>query len=162
MKHEKIIEVMEMVHAYLSSAAWMATNGGEDPNASRETRDCDDATWHEMLTGAMGKSGEITLTRDELHELFDFDDIVEATHDCLAFCGVFTTGLMDSTLLAWTELRKMDPGQAGHDLYLSRNGHGTGFFDRGLGAAGDTLQKAARDMGETNHVIMYRGQDYYA
>ncbi len=33
----------------------------------------------------------------------------------------------------------------GHDLWLSSNGHGAGFFDRGLGALGDRLQEAARD-----------------
>lgn len=31
----------------------------------------------------------------------------------------------------------------GHDLYLSSQGHGVGFFDRGLGELGDRLQKSA-------------------
>jgi hypothetical protein len=28
---------------------------------------------------------------------------------------------------------------AGHDYWLTRNGHGTGFWDRGLGEVGDKL-----------------------
>lgn len=42
-----------------------------------------------------------------------------------------------------------DTTQAGHDLWLTRNGHGAGFWDRGLGEIGETLTKAANAMGET-------------
>ena len=38
---------------------------------------------------------------------------------CVDFCE-----LARGLLAKWT------PDQAGHDLWLSRNGHGTGFFDR--------------------------------
>jgi hypothetical protein len=40
--------------------------------------------------------------------------------------------------------------QVGHDLWLTRNGHGAGFWDRGLGEVGDRLTKAAKDLGEAN------------
>lgn len=33
----------------------------------------------------------------------------------------------------------VDDGQIGHDLALTRNGHGAGFWDRGLGSLGDEL-----------------------
>lgn len=36
------------------------------------------------------------------------------------------------------------PDMAGHDLILTANGHGTGFWDRGLGNAGDKLTEATR------------------
>ncbi len=39
------------------------------------------------------------------------------------------------------------PAQAGHDYWLTRNGHGAGFWDRGLGAVGEALSRAARDAG---------------
>lgn len=32
---------------------------------------------------------------------------------------------------------------AGHDFWLTRNGHGTGFWDRGLGELGNRLSKAS-------------------
>lgn len=51
-----------------------------------------------------------------------------------------------------TRLRAEHPDypidQFGTDFYLSRNGHGAGFFDRGLGEVGDTLQERARVYGE--------------
>jgi hypothetical protein len=46
--------------------------------------------------------------------------------------------------------------QLGHDLWLSRNGHGAGFFDRGYGDVGDKLQDAARAMKGTD---LYVGDD---
>lgn len=33
--------------------------------------------------------------------------------------------------------------RAGHDFWLTRNGHGAGFWDRGLGALGERLTNAA-------------------
>lgn len=33
--------------------------------------------------------------------------------------------------------------RAGHDFWLTRNGHGAGFWDRGLGALGERLTQAA-------------------
>jgi len=50
----------------------------------------------------------------------------------------------------------IDPEQIGHDLWLTRNGHGAGFFDRGLGEVGDKLSDIAREMGEKN---LYIGDD---
>ena len=45
--------------------------------------------------------------------------------------------------------------QIGHDLWLTRNGHGTGFWDRDLGDLGDALADAARDLG---HSALYESQ----
>jgi hypothetical protein len=39
-------------------------------------------------------------------------------------------------------------GQHGHDLALTRNGHGTGYWDRGYGATGQVLTSAAHRLGE--------------
>lgn len=33
---------------------------------------------------------------------------------------------------------------AGHDFWLTRNGHGVGFWDRGLGELGDKLTEACK------------------
>ena len=46
--------------------------------------------------------------------------------------------------------------QAGHDLALSCNEHGAGFFDRGLGDVGETLQEAAQSFGP---IVAYLGDD---
>ena len=53
-----------------------------------------------------------------------------------------------------------DPGQAGHDFWLTRNGHGTGFWDRDdsvyTPAAAKRLTAASKDYGEYN---LYVGDD---
>lgn len=45
---------------------------------------------------------------------------------------------------------------AGHDLWLTRNGHGAGYWDRGVGDCGDYLSTSARKMGE---IDLYPGDD---
>lgn len=49
---------------------------------------------------------------------------------------------------------------AGRDFYLTRCGHGTGFWDRGLGGLGDELVDAARRCGEV-WTDVYRGRIYF-
>ena len=44
----------------------------------------------------------------------------------------------------------INPAQAGHDLWLTRNHHGTGFWDRGLGEIGDRLTDASQAYGESD------------
>lgn len=48
-----------------------------------------------------------------------------------------------------------DETQAGRDYWFTRNGHGVGFWDRGLGEVGDKLSDAAR----YSTVDIYRGDD---
>lgn len=43
-----------------------------------------------------------------------------------------------------------DPNWAGHDFWLTRNDHGAGFWDRGLGQVGDDLTELAKAYGEAN------------
>ncbi len=52
-----------------------------------------------------------------------------------------------------------DSSQAGHDFLLTRNGHGAGFWDRGLGAWGNTLTEIAKTFG-TTYGHAYRGHVY--
>jgi hypothetical protein len=51
---------------------------------------------------------------------------------------------------------EIDPEQIGHDFYLTRNGHGAGFWDRGLGELGDRLAAAAKVYGSSE---LYPGDD---
>lgn len=44
-------------------------------------------------------------------------------------------------------------GSAGHDFYLTRNSHGAGFWDRGLGDAGDVLSEASREFGASHEYV---------
>jgi hypothetical protein len=44
--------------------------------------------------------------------------------------------------------------QAGNDFFLTRNGHGAGFWDRGLGSSGEAMSLIARSMGESSTFIL--------
>ncbi len=44
----------------------------------------------------------------------------------------------------------------GHDFWLTRNGHGAGFWDRDLGDLGDLLTKLCKPFGECD---LYLGDD---
>jgi len=79
----------------------------------------------------------------------DFDPVTKAklTIDCEAFMDAQSVNLTDH------------PAEdAGHDFFLSQNGHGAGFFDRDYGTKEqrDALQKASRSFGEAN---IYVGDD---
>lgn len=49
-----------------------------------------------------------------------------------------------------------DSYQHGVDFWLTQNGHGAGFWDRGYGLAGDDLTKQAKAYGER---FLYVGDD---
>lgn len=50
-------------------------------------------------------------------------------------------------------LENIEPSQAGHDFWLTRNHHGAGFWDRGLGDVGAKLTAIARAYGD---IDLYR------
>lgn len=53
-------------------------------------------------------------------------------------------------------LRGLAPDSVGHDFWLTRNRHGVGFWDRGLGTRGNTLAAVAHRFYES---YMYLGED---
>lgn len=58
------------------------------------------------------------------------------------------------------DLLGMDHEQAGHDLWLTRNHHGAGFWDRGLGDRGQRLTDAAHAYGSVDLYIDDDGEVY--
>ncbi len=89
-------------------------------------------------------------TGDMLDAIYTVDDLAPDTvasmrADCEAFID-------DQS----ADLEGMDAAQAGHDFWLTRNGHGAGFWDRGLGEKGRRLTEACRPYGS---VDLYAGDD---
>lgn len=60
------------------------------------------------------------------------------------------------TCAAHSYIEQMSLEQFGRDMTLTRNGHGAGFWDRGLGEIGDLLNDWAKHLG-TLHV--FHGHD---
>lgn len=80
-------------------------------------------------------------TEEPLDDTFGPDDLdndrwLELLSDCDSFRECNAADLAD-----------IEPGQAGHDFWLTRNRHGAGFWDRGLGEAGERLTAAAHVYG---------------
>jgi len=72
----------------------------------------------------------------------DCEDFLASQSDLIRQCeGLGEYGQLSDQWSPW-EL-------AGHDLLLTRQGHGTGFWDRGLGELGEALSEAARAYGDT-------------
>ena len=54
-----------------------------------------------------------------------------------------------------------DDGQNGHDFWLTRNGHGAGFWDRGYGKLGDEISKKAKSFGSADIIVGRGGKLHY-
>ena len=62
----------------------------------------------------------------------------------------------ESDLAEFAEVTGRPDDHAGHDFWLTRNGHGAGFWDRGAGDVGDRLTDACKAWGE---IHLYVGDD---
>jgi hypothetical protein len=98
-----------------------------------------------MLWTSTGADHEDENMAEATFDEISDETLVEVAKDCADFeaaAGDLLEGLVES--------------QIGHDLWLTRNGHGAGFWDRDLGAVGDKLTLIAEAMGGTD---LYRGDD---
>lgn len=90
-----------------------------------------------------------------LLDMYDTEDISEPSKkafdaECRAFLDLVAEEMGDDV---WEGL---NPDDMGHLFVLSKNGHGTGFWDCGLGDKGDELHKWAKTFGES---MAYVGND---
>lgn len=131
MKPSTDFDLDDFVQAYMSAALWSSHGPEEDPHAC-----------------------------ENLDDLFGVDDIAPETAQTMRReCEDFIqTNKQD--LLEYAEAMRnpewSGEARAGHDFWLTRNYHGVGFWDRGLGALGDRLTKAAEACGERD---LYPGDD---
>ena len=86
---------------------------------------------------------------------FDGEIAPETMSEIEADCAAFQEAYAELLDRAY-EQPGYDASYAGHDFWLTRNGHGAGFWDRGLGEIGDELTKAAKTFGG---VDLYIGDD---
>lgn len=91
---------------------------------------------------------------DETYSVIDMADdaLTKAKRDCDAFAE------------KWKEVWSgagMDDGHAGHNLWLTRNGHGSGFWDIGLDGVGDSLTEGAQAMGSATLYVGDDGKVHY-
>lgn len=146
----KIVDhVLKTLMAFKSAVAPKATSeaGRPIPNYKLDADEVLSAYIKAALWSSTDDDGE------PLDDKYDRGDIAPSTlasmkRDVEKFVSVLKRA-NDLDLDGW------DSAQIGHDLWLSRNGHGAGFFDRDLPSA-DRLQKFASAMRE---VDLYVGDD---
>jgi hypothetical protein len=92
---------------------------------------------------------------DRLSLDLDADSLAAMRTDCDGFMKA-NTALLDEACIrhgySWE--------RAGHDYWLTRNGHGTGYWDRTVldaGGLGDALTEATRAWGEAYVYVRYDG-----
>lgn len=117
---------------YVITALWSSIEA--DPN-SENPEDPEMVPMDKLFSPLDFDSDTLAAMRKEIVEF------VEANHD---------------DVVKYIRSFGWDWEQLGHDLWLTRNHHGTGFWDRGLGAVGDRLAKAAHALGS---VDLYSGDD---
>jgi hypothetical protein len=122
-------QIQSFIEGYLTEALWSSTD--TLPGADDTQVNLDDFDW------APGES-------DKLED------------DCLDFINSNTADLLE-----YADKKSHAPGYdafecAGHDFWLTRNGHGSGFWDRGLGELGNRLTAVSKVYGSVN---LYLGDD---
>jgi hypothetical protein len=102
---------------------------------------------------------ELEIPIDEEHDL---DDLApEALAAIVAVCKEFQESNAAALAEAYAS-PTYDEERAGLDFWLTRNGHGVGFWDRGLGSIGDVLTRAAKVYGECHGYVGDDGKVYVA
>lgn len=94
-------------------------------------------SWKDYYTADDATPELVAQLTDELSQWEDIEFYGDARHDSMV-----------SALTAYKEhFGSMWLSQFGHDLALTRNGHGAGFWDRGLGESGVVLTDWAHMLG---------------
>ncbi len=130
MKRYTVDDLDEFTSAYIEAALWSSND--EDGKA----------------LGA----GDGPNERESMSHGLTADDLdPDCLNECIADCKAF-----QSDNAGWLE-RAGDDSQNGHDFWLTRNGHGCGFWDRGYDDDVDNhLTDASEACGEVN---LYIGDD---
>jgi hypothetical protein len=122
--------VLDAYDAYITCALWSST--------------CEDADDDFVAMDSHYEADDVAV-ESRLHMLRDVADFVADNLDDIAETPEYQEG-------SYVE----SASTVGHDLWLTRNGHGTGFWDRGLGELGTRLTCAAHAMGASE---LYVGDD---
>lgn len=88
--------------------------------------------WAEVFTTENGDSEDDGKSFEYLN--FSADDIdIDSLMGIIDDCGAFERMALVPLYHVYNSTKiDYNRSQAGHDFYLTRNGHGTGFWDRGL------------------------------
>ena len=98
-------------------------------------------------------TGEYASDNSFEHENYGLDDISQELEDSSL------TDIKEFVSSAGKLLDLLDEEQIGYDFWLTRNGHGAGFWDRGLGVGGK-LADLCKPYGSVDIYVGDDGQIY--
>lgn len=85
---------------------------------------------------------------EDLESLEGFEISLETIKNSEAVCVTFFAENQDLIAQVMALRDDYDLSDVGHDFWLTRNGHGAGFWDRGDDPAWDELSDKAKEYGE--------------
>ena len=107
---------------------------------------------HYLLAALWSSSDndDTSLTEEYCIDDFSAESIEKATKDCTDFIALVNNLLTEAFELETGDYYQYQQQHglvemAGHDFWLTRAGHGAGFWDRNLGKIGDKLTKITKD-----------------
>lgn len=127
------IDIDEVVSSYLASLLWSVHDElfpSADNDIPQDIEGVDRSEHGEMLDAFYGI--------DNISEEY----VAEVRADIVGFVAAHP-------LAVRLYLRTRDDSDFGHDLVMSRDNHGTGFWDRGLGELGRYLDRLAEELSPT-------------
>lgn len=109
--------------------------------------DINEVTKHYLIAALWSSTGDDGEPLDAVHSVDDIapEARAKAQKDCADFVEACGAALATATA-----------EQVGHDFWLTRNRHGAGFWDRGLGSLGEYLTTMAQAAGDCD---AYAGDD---
>lgn len=132
-----MIDIAEVVREYIGTMLWLEHCNGTVPTDDGHEHTTDNPQDCDASLDYIGYDAD-ALAPEALKEIeSDVTDFVEANA---------------------ADLDGLTAAHIGHNFLLSRNGHGTGFWDRGWGERGDRLHDAASVYGTMGAYVGDDGQ----
>lgn len=107
---------------------------------------------HALMVGSYIQAMQWATYDDNGDYLEDYKLSEEAHQAAVVACSRFLA-VHGKDLDVVIEVHDYTYGQAGHDLFLTREGHGAGFWDRDLGHYGDVFTKYCKGIGECSPYV---------
>lgn len=127
--HFDITSLALALHSYLECALWSSVDEeGEPMDDNYGVDDC--------------SKEFINASRDDVDNFYDY---------CEQVCPKALEAYKNMFGVEWHN-------QFGHDFWLTRNGHGAGFWDRGLGEHGNVLTRAAKTFSSVDLYVNDNGE----
>lgn len=125
----------------------------QESKGARETKKLDKFTRAYLEAALFTSNDDNDEPLDKNFSVSDFapEAVKQAVKDCESFQDKYADLLSEAG----------DSEQNGYDFWLTRNGHGAGFWDRDYGEVGDALTRAAKAYGGTDAYVGDDDQLYF-